>query len=130
MMKKEKTSRTRMVQFRLTPEEYQKLQKRFNGTTHKKLSQYLRDCLLKKPIVATYRNASLDDFMEEVSLLRKELNYIGVNHNQVVKKLHTLQRIEGFKIWIETYEKDKILLWNKIEAIGNHLQKIAVQWLQ
>lgn len=129
-MEKEKTNRTRWVHLRLTPEEHQKLQKRFQKTTCRKLSEYLRHCLLERQVTTTYRNTSLDDFMEEMSRLQKELNRIGINYNQVVKKLHTLHRIEGFRDWIDTYEKDKIILWNKIEAIENHLQKIGELWLQ
>ncbi|WP_268223531.1 plasmid mobilization protein [Sinomicrobium oceani] len=119
-----------MVHVRLTPEEYQKLQKRFQKTTCRKLSKYIRHCLFEKQVITNYRNASLDDFMEEMSLLRKELNYIGINYNQVVKKLHSLWRIEDFKVWIEKNEKDKMILWNKIEAIDKHLQKVVETWLQ
>ena len=37
-------------------------------------------------LVATYRNQSLDDFMTEMMQLRSELNSIGNNFNQAVKK--------------------------------------------
>ena len=61
----------------------------------RKLSDYARKILLGKPIVATYRNQSLDDFMTEMFVLRNELNAIGNNFNQVVKRLHILvSRVE------------------------------------
>ncbi|MBC9795385.1 plasmid mobilization relaxosome protein MobC [Sinomicrobium sp. FJxs] len=129
-MKKEKTSRTRVVHVRLTPGEYQKLQREFQKTTCRKLSHYLRHCLLERPVVTTYRNTSLDDFIEEFSLLRSELNRIGTNYNQVVKKLHALKRIEDFKPWLSAYQTDKITLLEAIAAIENHLQKAAESWLQ
>ena len=56
-----------------------------------------------RPVVATYRNQSLDDFMAEMMQLRGELNSIGNNVNQAVKKLHTLQQIAEFRNWIITY---------------------------
>ena len=101
MMKKEKTNRSRWVHLRLTPDEYQKLQQRFQKTTCPKLSGYIRHCLFEKQVITNYRNASLDDFMEEISQLKNELNHIGINYNQAVKKLHSLWRIEDFKVWIE-----------------------------
>lgn len=82
---KEKVNRTRMVHVRLTQDEYQKLQQRFQKTTCRKFSEYLRHCLFDKPVITTYRNTSLDDFMIEMSALKKELNHIGNNYNQAVK---------------------------------------------
>ncbi len=114
----------------LDPDEYQKLQQRFQKTTCPKLSGYIRHCLFEKQVITNYRNASLDDFMEEISQLKNELNHIGINYNQAVKKLHSLWRIEDFKVWIEKNEKDKIVLFRKIEAIDKHFQKIGELWLQ
>ncbi|RNL88519.1 plasmid mobilization relaxosome protein MobC [Sinomicrobium pectinilyticum] len=129
-MKKEKTNRTQWIHIRLTPDEYQKLQQRFQKTTCRKFSEYIRYCLFEKQVVTNYRNASLDNAMEEISQLKNELNHIGINYNQAVKKLHSLWRIEDFKVWIEKNEKDKISLFQKIEAIDKHLQKIGELWLQ
>lgn len=81
MMEKGKTNRTKWVHIRLTADEYRKLQKQFQKTTCRKLSEYIRHCLFDKPVVTTYRNASLDDFMEEMSQLQGELNHIGNNYN-------------------------------------------------
>ena len=60
-------------------------------TTCRKLSDYVTEisCLESLLIVPT-RNQSLDDFMAEAIRLRNELNRIGNNFNQAVKKLHTL----------------------------------------
>lgn len=127
---KETTNRTRIVGLRLTPKEYALMEKRWKKSTCRKLSGYIRHCLFNKPITTTYRNASLDDFMEEMSQLQGELNHIGNNYNQMVKKLHSLWRIEDFKVWIATYEKEKNILFEKIAAIETHVQKMAKKWLQ
>jgi len=86
--------------------------------------------LLDKPITATYRNQSLDDFMTEMMWLRSELNSIGNNFNQAVRKLHTLQQIAEFKAWLITNELEKQTLLNKVDEIKNRINKIADQWLQ
>jgi hypothetical protein len=48
--------------------------------------------------------------MTEMMQLRTELNSIGNNFNQVVKKLHTLGQIAEFRNWIITYELEKKIL--------------------
>ena len=68
--------------------------------------------------------------MAEMMHLRSELNGVGNNFNQAVKKLHTLRQIEEFKTWILTYESDKNELLNKTEDIKNRINKIAEKWLQ
>ena len=86
--------------------------------------------VLGKPVVATYRNQSLDDFMTEMMRLGEELNRIGNNFNQAVKKLHTLQQIVEFRSWLITYDWEKQSLLGKIEEIKKSVNKIADQWLQ
>jgi hypothetical protein len=129
-MSEQNNNRTKWLHLRLKPDEYTKLQKQFKKTTCRKLSDYARKILLGKPVVATYRNQSLDDFMTEMMHLRSELSSIGNNFNQAVKKLHTLQQISEFRSWIITYELEKKILSNKVEEIKNHINKIADQWLQ
>ena len=126
----EQNNRTKWLHLRLTPDEYQKIMKEFNKSTCRKISDYARKNLLQKPIVNTYRNQSLDDFMAEMIRLRGELNAIGNNFNQAVKKLHTLHQISDFKRWLISYELEKKILFNKVDEIKKHIQKFAESWLQ
>jgi hypothetical protein len=130
MMEAENSNRTRMIGLRLTPEEYVKIERKWKASTCRKLSDYVRKHLFDKPITTTYRNQSLDDFMEETIVLCNELNAIGNNINQAVKKLHTLQQIPEFRNWIISYDLDKKILFNKVEEIKKHIQKIMDKWLQ
>ena len=81
-------------------------------------------------MIAITRDQSLDDFMAEAIRLRNDLNNVGNNINQAVKKLHTLDQIEEFRNWIMTYEIEKKILFNKIDEIKNHIKKIGERWLQ
>lgn len=129
-MKEKKLFRTRIIGLRLTSKEYEHLEKKFKESTCRKLSDYVRRSLFGKPIVTTYRNQSLDDFMTEAMRLRNELNSLGNNFNQAVKKLHTLHEITEFKSWLIAYELEKKIMLNKVDEIKNHIQKIAEKWLQ
>lgn len=129
-MEKTQTKRTRIIGLRLTLKEYEQIEKKWKASTCRKLSDYVRRSLFEKSIVTTYRNQSLDDFMAEAMKLRNELNGIGNNFNQAVKKLHTLYQIAEFRAWIITYELEKKTLLNKVDEIKNHIQKVAQKWLQ
>ena len=129
-MEAENSNRTRIIGLRLTAKEYEKIERKWKASTCRKLSDYVRRSLFNKPIVTTYRNRSLDDFMSEMIALRRELNAIGNNFNQTVKNLHTLQQIPEFKSWLVNYELEKKILFNKMEEIKKHIQKIAETWLQ
>ena len=123
-------NRKRFVGIRFTTNEYEQIEKKWKASTCRKLSEYVRKIIFNRPIVATYRNKSLDDLMTEMIQLKKELNGIGNNFNQAVKKLHTLHQIPEFKQWLEVYETEKNLLLNKVEEIKNVTGKIGEQWLQ
>ena len=129
-MERENSNRTRIVGLRFTPEEYVKIEHKWKASTCRKLSDYIRKHLFNKPINTTYRNQSLDDMTCEMMLLYKQLNAIGNNFNQAVKKLHTLDQIPEFKVWIISSEQDKKILLNKVEEIKICIQKISEKWLQ
>lgn len=130
MMKKENSNRTRIVGLRFTPDEYAKIERKWKASTCRKLSDYIRRHLFEKSINTTYRNQSLDDMIHEMTQLFRQLNGIGNNFNQAVKKLHTLNKIPEFKVWIISAEMDKKILFDKIDEIKNYIQKISERWLR
>lgn len=124
------SNRTRIVGLRLSPAEYAKIEKKWKASTCRKLSEFIRSSLFNKPIVSLYRNQSLDEFMLETIRLKKELNSIGNNFNQTVKKLHSLNQIPEFKSWLIAYEIEKKTLFNKIDEIKKSIQKMSESWLR
>ena len=129
-MEKKNSNRTRIIGLRLTFDEYRKIEKKWKASTCRKLSEYVRRSLFEKPIVTTYRNSSQDDLMTELTKLRNELNAVGNNFNQVVKKLHTLQQIAEFKSWLIAYEVEKKILQNKLDEVRNNIKKMLEIWLR
>jgi len=129
-MKEQNSNRTRIIGLRLTPDEYAKIEKKWKASTCRKLSDYVRRSLFDKPVVTTYRNSSQDDLMAELTRLRSELNAVGNNFNQAVKKLHTLSQIDEFKSWLIAYEVEKNILSNKVDEVRINVKKIMEIWLQ
>lgn len=129
-MKKEILNRTRIAAVRFTTAEYAALERRFKTTTCRQMSEYLRNCLLHKPVTVKHRDASLDEFMLEFIRLRKELTALGNNFNQTVKKLHTLQQIADFRQWVLDTESQRERLLFQVSEIQKMTSKMTQKWLQ
>ncbi|UBM58814.1 plasmid mobilization relaxosome protein MobC [Marinilongibacter aquaticus] len=129
-MKEKKPNRTRSVGVRLTPEEYAEIESGWRASTCRKLSEYLRSSLFERPVVTAYRNGSADDFIEEMGRLRMELNRLGNNFNQTVKKLHGIGGLAEFRNWCTLWEREKHSLFDKVEEIKEQIRKFTVAWLQ
>jgi MobC-like protein len=130
MVMKEKINRTKVLQVRLSADEFDAINKRFSKTTCRKISEYGRKILLGKTVTVFNRNQSLDEFMGEMIQLRKELNYIGHNFNQAVRKLHTLEACAQYQTWILFQESRQKQLQDKVSSIQEKINKISDQWLQ
>ena len=94
------------------------------------MSEYARDVLLGEPVTIKYRNQSADDFLEEMILLKKELNAIGNNFNQAVHKLHTLDHAPEIKTWAILHEATRKMFMDKVDEIKARMNQIYEQWLQ
>ncbi len=129
-MNAEKTNRTKLLQVRLTPHEFQKIYDGFSHSTCHKLSDYARKKLLDKPVTIYHRNQSRDDFVTELAVLIKELNAIGNNYNQVIKRLHALEHFDEIKLWASVNESSKQILNRKVDEIKLKIAQINDQWLQ
>lgn len=119
-----------MIVVRLNEAEDKQLQKFVGQTTEKTVSNYLRKLALQKPVTVKYRNVSADDFLRDMVELKKELNAIGNNYNQAVKKLHILEKIPEFRSWILIHEKDRTSFLTKVDQIQTRVQQLYEQWLQ
>jgi hypothetical protein len=129
-MKAKEENKSRIIGLRLSPKEYEQVQKKCQKSTPYKLSEYVRRMVLSKPLKVYYRNQSLDELMNELIGLRKELNSIGNNFNQAVKKLHSLSQIPEFRTWLLTWEVEKQTLLSKVEEIKKRMGKMEDIWLQ
>lgn len=125
---KENNKRNKWLHVRLNQVEYDQVKKQFKATTCRKMSDFVRKKLLGKLLVGSYRNDSLDRYLEELSVLKTDLNAVGNNFNQAVKKLHTLGRIKEFEHWLIAYELDKRALLKQVEQIAEHIKKAAEKW--
>ncbi|MFZ5978048.1 MULTISPECIES: plasmid mobilization protein [Hydrotalea] len=130
MKKLESEVRSKMVVVRMNETEINELTKLQGKTTEKDTSSYLRKVALQKPVTVKYRNESADDFLLDMLNLKKELNAIGNNFNQAVHKLHLLDKIPEFRVWVQQYDGLQKTLISKVEEIKLRMNQLYEQWLQ
>ncbi|TLV01397.1 plasmid mobilization protein [Dyadobacter luticola] len=129
-MKKDNNNRIKMLNVRLTPDEFQQLLRKVQRTTCRRTSEYARKVLLSEPVIVNHRNQLFDEVMVELTRLRRDLSTAGNNLNQAVKRLHALSKIADFSSWLETYEGDKNRLIELVNEINIYISKASKIWLQ
>jgi MobC-like protein len=129
-MKEKRTNRSRLVGVRLKPEEYRLLHEKYKATTCRQLSEYIRRILFDKKITVFTRNKSMDDFMAELIVIRKELSAIENNLNQSVKKLNALQEIPEVKIWLILNQDMIKKVFEQTEEIKSKINQFCASWSQ
>ena len=127
MKKSEKELRKHFVKTRMNDDEVNQLLKLQQRTTEKDTSSYLRKVALQKPVTIKYRNESADDFLLDMLNLKKELNAIGNNFNQAVHKLHLLDKIPEFRIWVQQYDSLQKALISKVDEIKLRMNQLYDQ---
>ena len=115
---------------RLNQEEYERLEQLFNQTTQRNISAYVRHTVLQKPVNVKTRNVSIDDFLTDMLLLKKDFKQASTSFEKAVQKLCTLERIGDFEQWILANESDKIILNQKIDAILTRINQLYKLWSQ
>jgi MobC-like protein len=127
-MQQEQQIRTEWFTIRMTKAEYQQLERLAATTISSSLSDYGRRVLLQKPVSILSRNQSLDDFLADMLLLRKDLRQIGGHFNQAVHRLHTLKAKADIQHWLLLNEQDKNRLFQFHEKIFTQLNEANRLW--
>jgi MobC-like protein len=127
-MEQNQAVRNKWLNIRMSEAEYQEAEKRRLQTTCRSLSEYARKAVLGKPVIMRYHNDSLDEFITHMLVLRKELNSIGANFNQAVKRLHSLNDLPGIQQWILINEQEKTQIFRQISTISDTINKAYESW--
>lgn len=129
-MEKETETRSRKVTTRFYPSEYEVLEKRFKKTPYKDMSEYSRHVILEKEITVTYRDKAMDEVLEELILLRRELNAIGNNLNQAVRNINSAHGGADTRLWTNLLGVVNAKLEPTIIHIKDRMNQFAELWSQ
>lgn len=124
-MKKEQPSApSRKITLQLSLKEFYELQGKLLRSAHSDLNDYLHYLILNGTVGTGCRNQSIDEFLGVVIGLKNELNAIGKNFNQAVKRLHEIYHLSSRKDDLEYYQAEQFSLGQKIEEMRQILIKI------
>ncbi|MEO7215485.1 hypothetical protein [Mucilaginibacter sp.] len=126
----EKSKRTEWLHIRLTPDEYRQISGSHQRTTSRELSAFARKRLLEEPLTYLTRNASLDEGLQELVKLRKELTAISSNLNQLTRKLNSFTATPGLNAMSAALKLLRGELDRKLTEIRDHTNQLAAVWLQ
>ena len=129
MKKQENEVRKIFIKIRMNDDELKQVKKKQQQTTERSLSEYIRNVSMQKPVTVKYRNESADDFLKQMLELKKDLNGIGNNFIQAVHKLHLLDKIPEFRVWVNQYDGLQKVLVSKVEEIKLRMNQLYEQWL-
>lgn len=121
---------THRIHTRITQKKYEELSQLLtqsrNVHSHSELLRYLLD---NRPIIIRTRNDSLDKVMQELGAIRRELQAIGGNINQITRHFHTqdlpTDRLEQAQQLIGLIQP----LTQKIDELFLVIAKVSEPWL-
>ena len=129
-MSKKEANRTRWLNIRLKPDEFEALNSRFKRSIFRKMSDYGRAVILGKPVTIFYRDQSMDEILEELILLRRELNAVGNNLNQAMKHINSAHGFPDARLWMNLVTVINGKLEPSMRQIKEQMNKYADLWSQ
>ena len=129
-MEENSEKRSKWFKVRLTLSEEALLVKRVKKSTFQNLSEYARATILSKPVTVLHRDKSMDEVLEELVLLRRELNHIGNNLNQAVRNINTAQGLPDASLWMNLLTIIKGRLEPSVYEIKERMNKYSDLWSQ
>jgi len=118
------------IQAKVSKDVYNRLQQVRVNTDCQSMGELARRILSREKITYFVKDASLDGPLEELTRIRKELNSIGTNINQITHSFHTTdipnqKTFHALKV-AEQYNK----VGDKVDALLTIVSQLTKKWLQ
>lgn len=128
-MRKNDPSNIRCIYVGLKLEEYAKIELQYKASTCRNKSEYIRNLIYNRPITMLYRNQSLDDLIEEITILNKEINTIKNELSKTLEIMCMHKNSSEFHQKIQEIELKIANLHQIIDQVKNQMIKITDKWL-
>lgn len=121
---------TKQVAIRLSQPAYNRLEKFQEQSDCRTVAELGRRILSNEKITCFHKDASMDAPLEELTRIRKELNAMGTNINQITHSFHiadtTNQKVFLALKVAEQYKK----VGDKVDRLLVIVSELAKKWLQ
>lgn len=120
----------KVITLRVSASFFNQLEEKRKKTNCQNVSEMVRAILYKEKIIFYYTDATLNSTALELAGIRKELNQIGININQITRFFHETDSInqktfDALKI-AEDYKRVEV----KVEQLLIIISEIGKRWLQ
>lgn len=109
---------------------YQRLVKMMENSDCQSIGELARKILSREKITCYYRDTTMDKPIEELTLIRKELNAIGVNINQITHKFHIADSPGQMMDQALRVEKEYKKVGEKVDQLLTMVFEMGKKWLQ
>jgi len=121
---------THIIRTRVTEKTYRKLEAMVGNSNCHSIGEVARKILSRDRIVTYTQDNTLDNFMEQLILLRRELNAIGNNINQVTHQVHLAQNPDQKDATIAGMLPQLKIVEGRLTEAVNLIQQLGQKWLQ
>lgn len=94
------------------------------------MGELARKILSKEKITCYYKDTTMDAPMEELTHIRKELNAIGVNINQITHKFHIADNPSQKIDQVLRVEREYKRVGDKVDRLLAMVFELSKKWLQ
>lgn len=129
-MAEKEEKRSKWIKIRLTPSEQKMLERKYKKTTSRCLSEFARALLMGKPVTLLSRDKSMDEILEQLLLLRRELNAVGNNLNQAVRNMNSAHGAMNDHLLSNLLHVISRGLEPSIAEIKERMTQYAILWSQ
>lgn len=102
------------IKTRINQLHFERLSLLLKNSRHRTMAELLREIICDKPIVTYSIDQSLGVVVDELARIRKEINSIGININQVARQFHSA-----------TSRTDKLSLLLEVTALNGELNSLT-----
>lgn len=121
---------TKLIGVRVSETFYNQLEEKRKQTNCQTLSEMARAILYKEKIMFYYTDASLNATALELAGIRKELNLIGNNINQITKSFHAADAESQKMFHALKVSEEYRRVENKVDKLLIMISEISKKWLQ
>ncbi|AZI24157.1 mobilization protein [Pedobacter sp. G11] len=121
---------THPIIVRVTENTYKRLEKILINSNCQSIGEVARNILSKEKILMLTRDVSMNEPMEELASIRRELRSIGININQQTRHFHTskneAQRSFYFMRTSDLYKN----VGHKVDRLLELVTQLSLKWLR
>lgn len=121
---------SRRLQVKVTQAVYERLEALQQNTDCKSTSEFVRRVISREQITTFIRDTSLDHVMEELVRIRKELNAIGHNINQITHHFHSTafpkEKLFYALKAVDEFQK----VQTQVRTLLSRITELGKKWLQ